>query len=142
SPWASWCRRFRAPASSGRLPLLARVAEKDRASARGPRTARGGFQDGMPAVRLAHDARVEIAAVVDERWTVAAKKPCAGASPRWHSSVRIALLLASRHRSRVRLGQCAANCIVRDKRGRFGRAGQFRKLFFGLNADIHVGWTN
>src|SRR5262249_38960030 len=95
-----------------------------------PQNGAGSFQDGMPAVRLEHDARVEIAAVVDERWAVAAKS-CARASP-----------LAFRHRWRLRLGQRAATGIVRDKRGGFGRAGQFWKLFFGLNADIHVGWTN
>ena len=123
---------------------FARVTEEDRACARRERSQNraGGFQHGMPAARVEHDARVEIAAVVDERWTVAAKKACAGASPRRHSSVRIALLLAPRHRSRVRPCQRAANDIVRDKRGRFGRAGQLRKLFFVLKGRFCAGWTN
>jgi len=93
----------------------------------------------MPAVRLEHDARVQIAAVVDERWAVAAKL-CARAAPIRHSSSRIASMPAFRHRWRVCLGQRAATGIV--KRGRFGWAGQFWKLFFGLNAYIHIGWTN
>ena len=50
-----------------------------------PQNGAGSFQDGMPAVRLEHDARVEIAPVVDECRAVAAKSR-AGAS--WYSSVR------------------------------------------------------
>src|SRR5262245_39511939 len=66
---------------SGRDVRFARVTEEDRACARRERfqNRAGGFQHGMPAVRVEHDARVEIAAVVDERWTVAANEACAGA---------------------------------------------------------------
>lgn len=72
---------------SGRGVRFARVTEEDRACARRerPQNRAGGFQHGMPAVRLEHDARVEIAPVVDECRAVAAKSR-AGAS--WYSSVR------------------------------------------------------
>lgn len=67
---------------SGRSAGFASVAEEDRPFARPERAQNGagGFQDGVPAVRPEHDVRVQIAAIVDERRTVAAHM-CVGASP-------------------------------------------------------------